>query len=148
MSLYDRVLARKDGGRTLAVARLKRAVLATLHEAFRVSGIGSQSDLAKRLDVRRSAVNQVFLGDGNVRISTLAEYLYEMGYELDVTIVRSGEPRAAALEGRAPRPAMLTSGFSGTPAFRFLGAQESAQGGPRSAALSAQIRMDATGGTR
>lgn len=101
MSLYDRVLARQGGGRALTIARLKRAVLAAVHEAFDASGVESQSDLARRLHVRRSAVNQVFNGDGNLRVSTLAEYLYEMGYELDVTLVRSGEARAAALEGRS-----------------------------------------------
>jgi transcriptional regulator with XRE-family HTH domain len=116
MSLYDRVLARRDGERALAIARLRRTVLATLHEAFSLSGISTQSDLARSLQVRRSAVNQVFNGDGNVRISTLAEYLNVMGYELDIRLVRSGEPRAAALEGRAPRQPELDS--NATPAGR------------------------------
>lgn len=115
MSLYDRVLARPDGGRALAVSRLKRAVLSALHEAFDMSGTASQSDLARRLHVRRSAVNQVFHGDGNLRISTLAEYLYEMDCELDITVVRAGEPRAAALEGRAALPAHPGQGFSTPP---------------------------------
>jgi transcriptional regulator with XRE-family HTH domain len=100
MSLYERVLARPGGGRALAVSRLKRTVLASLHEAFRRSGTASQSDLARRLHVRRSAVNQVLNGDGNLRVSTLAEYLYEMGYELTLNLVKAGEPRAAALAGR------------------------------------------------
>jgi transcriptional regulator with XRE-family HTH domain len=104
MSLYDRVLTRDDGARVLAVSRLKRAILSTLHEAFSISGLESQSDLARRLRVRRSAVNQVFNSDGNLRISTLAEYLHAMGYELNVTVVRAGEPRAAALEGRPVQP--------------------------------------------
>lgn len=117
MSLYDRVLSRTDGGRTLAVARLKRTVLSTLHRAFGISGIESQSDLARRLRVRRSAVNQVFNGDGNLRISTLAEYLYEMGCELEVRLVRVGEPRAAALEGRATRPAIASETVSASPAL-------------------------------
>jgi transcriptional regulator with XRE-family HTH domain len=116
MSLYDRVLARRDGERALAIARLRRTVLATLHEAFSLSGISTQSDLARSLQVRRSAVNQVFNGDGNVRISTLAEYLNVMGYELDICLVRSGEPRAAAPEGRPPRQPGLDS--NATPAGR------------------------------
>jgi transcriptional regulator with XRE-family HTH domain len=117
MSLYDRVLARNGGERALAVARLKRSVLSTLHKAFNISGIESQSDLARRLRVRRSAVNQVFNGDGNLRVSTLAEYLYEMGYELDVTLVRAGEPRSAALEGRVTRSAIASQAVSASPAF-------------------------------
>jgi transcriptional regulator with XRE-family HTH domain len=98
MSLYDRVAAIRGGGRALAGARLRRAVLKALHRAFLASSMGSQAELAKRLKVRRSAVNQVFRGDGNVRINTLAEYLYEMGYEIDITLVKSGELRTAELE--------------------------------------------------
>lgn len=112
MSLYDRVLARRDGERALAIARLKRAVLATIHEAFSLSRVSSQSDLARSLQVRRSAVNQVFNGDGNVRISTLAEYLLAMGFELDISLVRSGEPRAAALEGRPSRTSVCSASSS------------------------------------
>ncbi|MGW4412627.1 helix-turn-helix domain-containing protein [Nonomuraea sp. NPDC004702] len=65
-----------------------------LHKALESSGL-TQSDLAKKLGYRRSAVNQVFRGDGNVRIETLAEYLHEMGFELDAHLVPAGEHRAA-----------------------------------------------------
>jgi hypothetical protein len=119
MSLYDRVLARPGGDRALAVSRLKRAILTSLHDAFAMSGIESQSDLARRLRIRRSAVNQVFLGDGNVRISTLAEYLYEMGFELDVALVRAGEPRAAALEGRNSQQVTPDGAPSSASVFQF-----------------------------
>lgn len=112
MSLHDRVSALPDGGRALAVSRLRRSVLKVLHRAFSNSSLESQVDLAKRLKVRRSAVNQVFRGDGNVRISTLAEYLYEMGYELDITLVKAGEIRDAALQDRAPTPAFPTASAS------------------------------------
>jgi len=106
MSLYERVAAKPGGGRALAAARLRRSVLVILHGAFRASGLDSQSELAKRLRVRRSAVNQLFRGDGNVRINTLAEYLYEMGFELSITLVREGELRAAAIDDRFPIPAL------------------------------------------
>jgi len=105
MSLHDRVAALPGGGRALAVSRLRRSALKVLHRAFASSGLESQADLAKRLKVRRSAVNQVFRGDGNVRISTLAEYLYEMGYELNISLVKAGEIRNAAMENRSPVPA-------------------------------------------
>lgn len=105
MSLYERIAARPGGERALAVARIRRSVLVILHRAFKASGLDSQSDLAKRLRVRRSAVNQVFRGDGNVRISTLAEYLHAMGFEADLTLVKAGEMRTAALENRSPVPA-------------------------------------------
>ena len=113
MSLYDRVAALPAGNRALAAARLRRAVLNALYRAFRESSLESQAKLAKRLRVRRSAVNQVFRGDGNLRVNTLAEYLYEMGYELQVTLVRAGELRTAALENRLPVPAFgVTSAFA------------------------------------
>jgi hypothetical protein len=108
MSLYERVAAKAGGGRVLAVARLRRSVLVVLHKALKASGLNSQSELAQRLPVRRSAVNQVFRGDGNVRISTLAEYLYEMGFEAHITLVKAGELRAAVLENRSPMPAFAS----------------------------------------
>lgn len=148
MSLYDQVLARPGGGRALAVSRLKRAILASLHEAFARSGIESQSNLARRLHVRRSAVNQVFLGDGNVRISTLAEYLYGMGYELDVALVRAGEPRAAALEGRRAQPAIPDEGPASASVFYISSGTwtlENAQSGARSASVATPIHIDEPG---
>jgi transcriptional regulator with XRE-family HTH domain len=104
-SLYDRIAAKPRGGAALAAARLRRETLVALHEAFEASGLASQSALARRLNLRRSAVNQVLRGDGNLRINTLAEYLYALGFELNITMVQAGEPRQAELEGRYSRPA-------------------------------------------
>ncbi|GAA4102398.1 hypothetical protein GCM10022248_89250 [Nonomuraea soli] len=102
-ALYERLAAQPDGLRLLAAARLRRKVIKVLHRSLELSGL-SQSDLGKRLGRRRSAVNQVFKGDGNVRVETLAEYLYEMGFELDLQLVPAGELRRAALEQREARP--------------------------------------------
>jgi DNA-binding phage protein len=104
-NLYDRVAAKPRGEAALAAARLRREALVALHKAFEASGLTSQSALARHLNLRRSAVNQVFRGDGNLRINTLAEYLYALGFELNITIVHAGEPRLAELEGRSTRPA-------------------------------------------
>jgi hypothetical protein len=118
MSLYDRVNAMPRGGRALAAARLRRTVILALHKALRASGLESQSQLAKRLHVRRSAVNQVLRGDGNVRIDTLAEYLYEMGFEVSLAIVAAGELHSAELDNRSPLPAfVLGSSTSGSTAY-------------------------------
>jgi len=117
-TLYDRVAAKVGGGAALAAARLRREVLVALLEAFEASGLQSQSELARRLHVRRSAVNQVLRGDGNVRINTLAEYLYALGFESNLTIVPAGEPRQAAIEGRPARPASL--GWNTTSAVFFV----------------------------
>lgn len=103
MSLYERVSSLPDGGRMLAAARLQRTVLEALDRALMLSHVNSQSDLARRLRIRKSAVNQVMKGDGNVKIRTLAEYLYELGFEADLNLVEIGEHRLAALEGRTSR---------------------------------------------
>lgn len=112
MSLYDRVATLPGGGRALVSSRLKRSILKALHQALAASPLDSQAELASKLRVRRSAVNQVLRGDGNLRVSTIAEYLYEMGYELSVTLVRAGEMRTAALEDRAPVPAFPSASAS------------------------------------
>ncbi|MFI6245172.1 helix-turn-helix domain-containing protein [Streptomyces sp. NPDC051016] len=98
-SLYDRFASSEDGAQLLAATRLRREVLRILHRALKASGL-TQSQLAERLHVRKSAVSQVFRGDGNLRVNTLAQYLGAMGYELDVRVVEAGEPRNAILEGR------------------------------------------------
>ncbi|GII61895.1 hypothetical protein Skr01_19800 [Sphaerisporangium krabiense] len=103
-NLYDRFAATVRGARALAAARLRHEVLATLHQALQLCGL-SQSEVAEELGLRRSAVNQVFRGDGNVRINTLADYLHAMGFEADVRLVRAGEPRSATVQQRAVRPA-------------------------------------------
>lgn len=105
MSLYDRVERKSGGKAALAAARLRREVLVALHEAFAASDVPTQSEIAERLNVRKSAVSQVFRGDGNLRINTLAEYLFALGFELNVQLVVAGEPRRAELEGLAAVPA-------------------------------------------
>ena len=104
-TLYDRVANKPGGAAALAAARLRREVLVALHQAFEASGLDTQTEIARRLNVRKSAVNQVLRGDGNLRISTLAEYLFTLGFELDINLVMAGEPRRAQLEGRAAVPA-------------------------------------------
>lgn len=100
MSLYDRIASSEAGSRALADARLRREVLELIHSALEECGL-TQVEIAKRLGVRKSAVNQVLRGDGNVRITTLAEYLYATGHEMTVGLVPAGQPRRAVLERRA-----------------------------------------------
>jgi transcriptional regulator with XRE-family HTH domain len=99
-SLYERFAGTEDGARRLAAARLRHETLRALHRALNASGL-SQVELAKRLGVRKSAVSQVLNGNGNVRITTLAEYLYATGHEMTVTVVPAGQPRAEVLARRA-----------------------------------------------
>lgn len=106
MSLYDRVAGKPGGKAALAAARLRREVLIALHEAFAASDVDTQSEVAERLNVRKSAVSQVLRGDGNLRINTLAEYLFALGFELDIKLVVAGEPRRAEVENRTAAPAV------------------------------------------
>lgn len=108
-NLYDRVASKPGGEQALAAARLRREVLVALHQAFAASGLHTKSEIARRLNIRKSAVSQVFRGDGNLRITTLAEYLYALGFELQIGLVEVGEPRQAELEGRMAAPAIATT---------------------------------------
>jgi transcriptional regulator with XRE-family HTH domain len=103
-TLHDRIAGKPGGEKALAAGRLRREVLVALHRAFEASGLHTQTEIARRLGVRRSAVSQVFKGGGNLRINTLAEYLFTLGFEVDLTLVAAGEPRRAMLEGRAVVP--------------------------------------------
>ena len=95
-SLYARLARTPQGARALSIARLKYEVLKVLHAALKTSKL-TQAQLAERLAIRKSAVNQVLRGDGNVRIATLADYLHAMGYELNIAIVQVGKPREDAV---------------------------------------------------
>lgn len=102
-SLYEILESTDEGSRSLAASRLREQVIAILYDALEISE-KNQADLARRLGIRKSAVNQVLLGDGNLRVKTLAEYLHALGFELDVRLVEAGEPRRAELEDRPVRP--------------------------------------------
>lgn len=88
-------------------ARLRARALALLHGALRQSKI-DQVTLARRLGVRKSAVNAVLQGNGNVRINTLAEYMAVMGLEIDMVATELGELDRCLAERRAPRHVVLT----------------------------------------
>lgn len=95
MSIYEYVASQPEGSRRLAAGRLRYAALKILHAALEESGI-TQSELASKLGIRKSAVNQVFRGDGNVRINTLAEYIHELGSEVHMELAPAGTARANA----------------------------------------------------
>lgn len=105
-SLYESLESTAEGVRDLADARLRYQVLAVLHAAMRDAG-STQTELAARLGVRKSAVNQVLRGDGNLRMSTAAQYLAALGFELGVDLYPIGEQRRALLEDRQPETARV-----------------------------------------
>ncbi len=74
-----------EGKSAYARARARQDVLEALHEALESTGI-SQTELARRLGIRKGAVNQVLKGNGNLRISTLAEYLAALNLQVRITV--------------------------------------------------------------
>lgn len=115
--VHDVVADEEAGRRALAVVRLCESVLDLLHTALRLSQM-TQADLASRLGIRRSAVNQVFKGRGNVHVATLAEYFYAQGYELELRISPIGRPREDAV--RRMRRRWLPTGDATSNAARHL----------------------------
>lgn len=87
--LHSRILAIPGGARALAAARLRQDVLRALRQALADARM-TQQDLARRLGVRKSAVNRVFQGDGNVQLNTIAEYMHELGMEVRIDVSRAG----------------------------------------------------------
>ncbi|WP_402464640.1 helix-turn-helix domain-containing protein [Isoptericola aurantiacus] len=63
----------------------------------------SQSELARRLGVRKSAVHRTLNGNGNLRVDTIAEALAALGYELHVSACDRGEIMSAMSDNREPR---------------------------------------------
>lgn len=96
-SFYESFASSAAGAKLLSRERLQYTVLKLLHSALRRRGV-SQSALAERLQIRKSAVNAVLRGDGNVRIATLADYLNALDFEVQLELVPAGQPRAKALE--------------------------------------------------
>jgi len=144
-TLYDRVASKPGGEAALAAARLRREVLVALDQAFAASGLETQTEIARRLNVRKSAVSQVLRGEGNLRITTLAEYLFALGFELDINLVRAGEPRRAELMGRSAVPAHTALNASLSMVFMAAQDQEgnfslSAAGQPLQMWLGPQVR--------
>ena len=91
-----------------STARLRARVLALLHAAAEESKL-TQVEIATKLGVRKSAVNQVFNGAGNIHIDTLGEYLAAMGLEADIVIAHLGEFSAARAHRRPPTTLPLTT---------------------------------------
>ncbi len=101
MSAYDRLASTGQGSRLLAESRLRYRVLAIIDEAMASAEL-NQVSLANKMGVRKSAVNGVLRGDGNLRVNTLADYLHACGLELELTAVPEGTARKRTRDRKAP----------------------------------------------
>ena|ERR1700685_832843 len=98
MTLRESFEKLPEGKRLMASARLRRGMINALNEALETSEL-SQSDLAKILGKSRSAVSQVLIGDGNVKVETISDYLFAMGVELQVSLKKVGKQSQSAFNG-------------------------------------------------
>lgn len=92
---YEQVMATPGGARALSAARLRYEVLKYLHWALTYTGM-SQRGLARRLGIQSAAVSSTLRGNGNLRVDTVAAYLHELGFELQVKLVPLGTARRKA----------------------------------------------------
>ncbi|MDP1712407.1 MAG: helix-turn-helix transcriptional regulator [Candidatus Nanopelagicaceae bacterium] len=79
-SLLAEIESDPIAAREMAAARLSMQALSLLSKALAKSG-KTQKELSVDLGVTESAVSQVLLGDGNLKIYTFARYLRALGFE-------------------------------------------------------------------
>lgn len=92
--IFEMISSTSEGRRRLAASRLRREAVLSLGIALSESRM-THSQLAQILGKPCTKVDEVFSGDGDIRISTLAEYLDAMGQELILTVVPAGTARTA-----------------------------------------------------
>lgn len=95
--LYESVASTPEGGQALASARLRHDVLSVLHTVYAASDL-DYDDLAERTDFDKTEIKDVFEGDGNITLHTLAMLLCALGFEAEVGAVRLGTARAQFLK--------------------------------------------------
>lgn len=98
---FDRFSSVPEGARALARASLRSRVLGVLHRCLDESDI-TQTELADRLGIRKSAVHRTLNSNGNLRVDTIADMLAALDLELYVCPTALGEVRSASRERRRP----------------------------------------------
>lgn len=110
-SYYERRASSPQGRLGLAAAAAAASVSRLLHAAKAASGLSSK-EIATGLAVTEGRVSQVFSGDGNLHIATLARFVRAMGYELKISAVPidKGRPELNLLGRRSRRKAAEEAG--------------------------------------
>jgi predicted XRE-type DNA-binding protein len=116
-TLIEEIEGTDAGAQGLAAANLAGQVMRLLHQALDMSDL-DQRALANKVGVTQGRVSQVFGGDGNMRIASVARYLRALGYEAEIaaTPVKDGLPKLPRhLSRRSSRndPANADAGVAG-----------------------------------
>jgi hypothetical protein len=91
VSLYDRIAARPGGLSDLATARLRRRILVLVSKAMDSAGF-AERELAPLIGMSVRKLRRILNGNGDIKVSLLAELLHATGYEAEVRLA-VGEPR-------------------------------------------------------
>jgi DNA-binding phage protein len=102
-SFYEARAVTRQGRLGLAAASAAAGVSRLLHAAKAASRLSSK-EIAAELGVTEGRVSQVFSGDGNLHVATVARFVRAMGYELTIGAVPIEDKRPALdLRGRRSR---------------------------------------------
>jgi hypothetical protein len=99
MMLYERLAATPEGARGLAKARLRTKLLEALWGA--VEACGGEDEFRRRTGLSKRRLRRVSTERADIRIDELGDWLHAAGFELEVTLVPAGQPRADVLKQRA-----------------------------------------------
>jgi hypothetical protein len=98
VTLYERVAATPEGARGLAKARLRTKVIEALWEG--IEACGGEDEFRQRTGLSKRRLRRVSTERKDIRITDLADWLHAAGFELEVTLVPVGQPRAEVLARR------------------------------------------------
>lgn len=93
MDWYEQRASTYEGSLGIAKAELRYRAIEVIADALERSGV-SRKELAARLGVSPGRVSQVLGGDQNLRLNTLAEYLYALGRKVHLDSVAATEGEA------------------------------------------------------
>ena len=97
MTLYGRLAATPEGARGLVKARLRIKVIEALWEA--IEACGGEDEFRRRTGLSKRRLRRVSTERKHIRVDELADWLHA-GFELEVRLIPTGQPRAEVLARR------------------------------------------------